>query len=279
MQLMTAYDPNLYDYTAGQGKVRDALADFREAFVKLRIAYTMARQDFAGRYKGTALGGLWITVTTAMTALGLGLLYSQIFGHSIREHLPYVAVGIVVWATISTLLLEGATSFVGGSHTFKQMRAPLSLFLLRVFIRNFFVFCFRALILLPLLSVTTRPGLSDYALAALGLATLYVSGFWVAVGLGVLTARFRDVGQLTGAATTFLFFLTPVFWRPDRLGEYAYLIDYNPFYHCLEIVRAPLVSGGGVLDHYAVVGAIAAVTSVVSFCLYAAFFRRLPYWC
>ena len=36
-------------------------------------------------------------------------------------------------------------------------------------------------------------------------------------------------------------FLTPIMWRPEMLGEKAYLTNFNPLTHYISILREPLL--------------------------------------
>ena len=40
-----------------------------------------------------------------------------------------------------------------------------------------------------------------------------------------------------------VFYLTPIMWLPNLLPERAgmYMLTFNPFFHLIEIVRAPLL--------------------------------------
>jgi len=271
--------PPVFDYTAGQRPLADALADMRAGLDRRRLAHELARRDVRNRYKGAAIGAFWITVTTGMTALGLGLLYGELFGLPIKQHLPYVAIGIVVWGVISGSVLEGSRAFLAGADMFKQMRMPISVFALRVLIRLAYVTGFRAIVLIPICAATIAPAPAGVALSLAGAAWIGFTGYWAALLLGVLTARFQDVGQMASAGLSFAFFVTPIIWRVDRLGEHAHWINWNPFYHYLEIVRAPLLGEGGLAAHYAVAVPLTCVLAILGTGFYAKFFRRLPYWC
>ena len=37
------------------------------------------------------------------------------------------------------------------------------------------------------------------------------------------------------------FFFTPVMWSPDILKQRAWVAEYNPLYHLIEVVRAPVL--------------------------------------
>ena len=111
-----------------------------------------------------------------------------------------------------------------------------------------------------------------------GIIILLFSAIWVMLFLGVISARFRDISQLSNAMLTFIFFMTPIFWKADRLGEYAYLMEFNPFHHYLVIVRDPLLNQVPSFTNYAVCICIAIVMAIISIGLFAKAKRRIPYW-
>ena len=60
--------------------------------------------------------------------------------------------------------------------------------------------------------------------------------------------------------TRLLFFVTPVFWSPEMVpGHKRFIIDFNPFYYFIEVVRSPLLGKAPETQVYVVVLAITAV--------------------
>ena len=53
------------------------------------------------------LGPIWITISMAVTAAALGILYAGLFGNDLSVQLPYILVGFIVWAFISGCIFEG----------------------------------------------------------------------------------------------------------------------------------------------------------------------------
>jgi lipopolysaccharide transport system permease protein len=108
---------------------------------------------------------------------------------------------------------------------------------------------------------------------------LYANILWIALLLAVVTARYRDIQPLVGSILQVGMFVTPILWERQRLsGPLSVLVDYNPLYHCIEIVRAPLMGRAPELWTWIVliVGAIAGWS--VALYLFSRFRRRLPYW-
>jgi len=73
--------------------------------------------------------------------------------------------------------------------------------------------------------------------------------------------------------------MTPVFWRPDRIpAQYHWILDFNPFYHLLEAIRAPLL-GVTVAPHtYSFLALMAVGGWAATFWLFARTRRRIVHY-
>lgn len=269
----------VYEYTAGRSDLAEAFRDIWSGLVKLRLVATIVGNDFATRYKGTLLGAFWLTATALMTVLGLGLIYSQVFQTDFRTYLPYVAIGMMVWGLIAATVSEGTGVFSNAHGVYSQMRLPVSLFVYTLAGRSMYAFFFRSLVVLPLLYFRGIPISPDAALEAFGgLILLFWIGTWMAYPLGLLGARYKDTSQFASAFITFAFFVTPVFWQGERLGEYSYIVDFNPFHHFINVVRGPLLGLQDVQLSFMVTGAFAVVLPVIAVFGLAANRHKMAYW-
>ena len=68
-------------------------------------------QDIRQRYRRSVIGPFWLTISTGVMIAAMGFLYARIFGQDVSTYLPYLAVGLVVWGTISTIVTESCTAF------------------------------------------------------------------------------------------------------------------------------------------------------------------------
>ena len=78
-------------------------------------------------------------------------------------------------------------------------------------------------------------------LALPGLALLCLNGIWAGLLLGIVSARFRDVPPIITSVVRICFFVTPIIWTPELLPARTLVLDANPFFHLVEVVRAPLL--------------------------------------
>jgi lipopolysaccharide transport system permease protein len=82
-------------------------------------------------------------------------------------------------------------------------------------------------------------------LAIPGLALLIAAAFAVTLISSILCTRFRDLPQIVQNLLQVAFFVTPVLWRPEQIGESAfYLVALNPFAAFCAASRSAPRTGG-----------------------------------
>ena len=202
-------------------------------------------------------------------ALAIGLM-GLLFGGrrlaiDLGTYLPHLAVGILVWMFLRSLLLAGCTPLRSGrdARTDPAARAPapVSVRAYRNLCRALIGFAANAaLVGLLLAFLGVRPGWA--ALAALpGLALLGLIGLWAGLLLGSVAARFRRLKLMLRPALRIAFIATPVLWTADWIPEYAFLVEFNPFFHLVEVVRGPLLGNPPPAASWLLVAAIAVAGS------------------
>ena len=102
-----------------------AIADFAAAVELRPLWIRLGWNDILYRYRRSTLGPFWSTANTAITVIALGAVYSQIFNMPIRQLLPYVCAGLIVWGFISSIMLDAGTLFSGSESYIKQIRLAL----------------------------------------------------------------------------------------------------------------------------------------------------------
>lgn len=268
----------LYEATAGRSHLADGLRDILEGLRSNAIWRELVRRDLHNRTKGAWLGKWWIIIGQAAAISGVGLIYGRLFGMTISDYLPYFAAGIITWSYIVALINEGSEVFVQSKGYLTQTRFPLSVCVFRYVARNIILFGYKASIILAVLLVFQVPVGWSVAIALVGVTLIALAGFFTGVILGLLNARYRDVGQFVTSLSVVLFFITPVFWKADRLGEYAWIVRYNPLYHFLNLVRSPLIGEPVSYWSFIMTGGTIAVLAVAASAIYRIYGREVVYW-
>lgn len=243
-------------------------------------------QDVRQGYRRSVLGPLWITISMAVTALALGVLYSALFAQPIQEFLPYLATGLIIWGFIGGCANEGAQVFIRNEGLIKHLPAPLSVHVYRLVWGQLLQFGHNVAVYVVLVAVFPRPLGAQVLLAVPALVLLVVNGMWFTIVIGVIGTRFRDIPPLTGSIVQLLFFLTPIVWvyedfaqSPDpSIRQRAQLAEINPFMHFVQILRQPLLGDPIVARHWVVALGITAVGWAAALLVLRNYRARVSYW-
>jgi ABC-2 type transport system permease protein len=260
-------------------------------------------QDIKQRYRRSVIGPLWITLSMAITAVGLGLLYSQLFTANIPTFLPYVTVGFIVWNFMLGCLIEGTDTFIGNEGLIKHLPAPLTVYALRTVWRLTLMLAHNLLVYVVIVIIfwgdliksgyvispggDHQPGISWTILLAIpAFALLALNGAWVAILFGIISTRYRDIPPVITSVVNLLFFMTPIVWTTDiltnRMGDGAdwkiLIAELNPLYHFVQILRAPLIGNTQSWHHWAVVGGFTVVGWALAFVAMRNYRARVSYW-
>ncbi|MFM0725252.1 ABC transporter permease [Paraburkholderia strydomiana] len=244
----------------------------------VRVWGTLGWHDIRQRYRRSVLGPFWFTLSTVIMVVVLGALYSTLLHQEISDYLPYLAVGLVVWAYLASVANEGCMAFIGAAYLIKQIRLPLTVHVCRIAWRNFVILLHSLPVVVVLLLIFGHwPGW-EFVLVPFALLILLLHGVWLGVTLGVLCARFRDIPPIVTNLIQVVFFFTPVMWSPEILKDRAWVAEYNPLYHLIETVRAPLTNRPTHWESWAWSIGLLIVGFAFAQFLMKRFRNRVPYW-
>ena len=297
------------EWTAAPRSWQRAFADIRQAVAQRELWGHLGWQDIKQRYRRSVIGPLWITISMAVTAAALGGLYSQLFGQPIGTFMPYVTVGFMIWYFISATVLEGTETFIANEGLIRFLPAPLMIYVFRTVWRQMLFFAHNVVVYVVVLAVffTTldqpyrmverpagqppgilHPGLSWSALLAIpAFVLIVVNAVWVVLLFGIIATRFRDIPPVVSSFMQLFFTMTPIIWTPDLLSGGApgstkaiveQLARLNPFYHFIEIFRAPLVGQVQSWTHWLVVGVFTVVGWSLALLALRNYRSRVSYW-
>nr|WP_296770717.1 ABC transporter permease [Rhodococcus sp. (in: high G+C Gram-positive bacteria)] len=262
-----------------------AFGDLKTGFKQRELWLHLGWQDIKQRYRRSVIGPFWITIATAVQATAMGLLYSVLLDINLREFLPHVAVGLIIWNFISAAILEGGDVFVANEGLIKQLPSALSVHVYRLVWRQVLLFGHNLIVYVIIIAIF-RPSFSWSDLAAVpAFALLIVNAVWVAILFGIIATRYRDIAPILGSMVTLLFFMTPIVWTTQGLlnqggqaAERARLVEINPLFHYLDIVRAPMIGEPQELYHWYIVIGCTAVGWLLTILALKKYRARVPYW-
>jgi ABC-2 type transport system permease protein/lipopolysaccharide transport system permease protein len=107
---------------------------------------------------------------------------------------------------------------------------------------------------------------------------IILNGTVASLTIGIISARFRDIPQLITSIVQIVFFLTPIFWKPESLRGHAYITEFNPLFHLIEIVRAPLLGNLPSAANYSAVLLLTLINVTIAGAFFSRFRSRIAYW-
>ncbi|WP_442978150.1 galactan export ABC transporter permease subunit Wzm/RfbD [Rhodococcoides yunnanense] len=266
---------------------RRAFGDLRTGFNQRELWLHLGWQDIKQRYRRSVIGPFWITIATGVQAIAMGLLYSVLLDIDLRSFLPHVTVGLIVWNLISAAILEGGDVFVANEGLIKQLPSALSVHVYRLVWRQLLLLGHNLLIYVIIIAIFWPPGGLHWTVvfAIPALVLILLNAVWVSILFGIIATRYRDIAPILGSFVTLMFFMTPIVWTTSGLesmgGEAANrakLVEINPLFHYLDIIRAPLIGEDQQAYHWYIVLGFTVVGWALAILALKKYRARVPYW-
>lgn len=258
-----------------------AAKDIADGLKMWRLVWVLSFSDIKLRYRGSVLGPFWMTLSTGVQIAGMGFVYSYLFKTDTTTYLPYLAISMIMWGYMCSIINDGCTCFTQSDFLIKGTRIPFSVYAARNIIRNTIILGHNVLVIIAVFAIM-KFHVTLFALYAIPVLLLWmVNGFFISLLCGALCARFRDVTQIIASVIQIAFFITPIMWfaHDFRTNSAAKVIlIYNPFYYMLEILRTPVFSGSMDTQTLIISLLISAALAVLSFIAFARTRGRIAFW-
>jgi lipopolysaccharide transport system permease protein len=247
----------------------------------LGIGLMLGWQDIRQSYRRSVFGQLWITIGMAVTIAAIGIVFGTLFGTPLQVFLPYLASGLIMWGLIAGILNEGNQAFIAAEGMIKQLPLPKIVYIVRVVWRNIIVSAHN-IVIFPIVILIVG-GSTSWAILLwpLGVLLAVVALSGLALVFGIVAARYRDLPQIVGAALTVAFYVTPVIWIRESVGDNDLvnaLVSLNPLNHILQVARMPLIGQYPTIENWTWVVVSAVVFWTVGMLLFRRFEKRIAYW-
>jgi len=246
----------------------------------LLLSIKLALFDIKGLYRRSVIGPFWITISMGVTAATLGFVFGSIFKVPMETFLPSITAGLIFWALINNCLNEGCSCFVDSHALIKQLPLPFFVHIMRLVWRQLFILGHNFLVL-PLVLLFYGKSLSSISFLAIpGLLLVLIFLTSMILLFAIICARYRDLPQVVSSILQISFYLTPVIWLPSMVPNRAgiHLLEFNPFFHFLELTRGPLLGNIPSLTSWLVVILLLLVGWGITLMFFFRFRNRIAYW-
>jgi lipopolysaccharide transport system permease protein len=227
----------------GYLSVYSELFSYRELFANL------FRRDLQKRYKGSALGVVWVLLPP-LILMAIYLLVFQVLWtatNQVPRYSLYLLSGLATWVFFATTVQVGSRAMLDNAELIRKTRFPRQLVAFSVVGANVVTYVVMLAILLVAVFafVPDSRGTELLAVPLAALFVLFVGGFTLAIAC--LDAIYRDVEHLVGALLLPWFFVTPVIWNWSQFEGHRTIVQIvrygNPVSPPLSAIRDPLWAG------------------------------------
>lgn len=208
------------------------------------------RNEFAGRFARSRLGGLWMILNPLAQAAIVAFVLSSVLAArlpgvtSSYGYALYLMAGTLGWSLFSETVSRCLVVFTENGNLLKKLVFPricLPLVVSGIAVVSNLLLV--AATFAVFVALGHLPGSQALWLPLLLVLTLALA-LGLGLTLGVLNVFVRDIGQVVPILLQFAFWLTPIIYVPELLpAQFRALLSLNPLYPLVSAYQHVLVYG------------------------------------
>jgi len=208
------------------------LNDWFKRSNKVERLWLLAKIEFKLRYYENKLGLLWALIKPLMDIVIYYVVFQIIMQQNIPAFASYLFIGLILWnffveSTTGTIQILSTKKYLYQYSNMNKLEIYVST-LLSNSIGFFFNFCMFLIFYNFLEKEST--GLS---VQNLWMPAIFLNVFILSLGMSLILSTIyiiaKDISQIWMVVTSFLFFLSPIFYRLSTFKEALPLLEYgNP---------------------------------------------------
>jgi ABC-2 type transport system permease protein len=217
-----------------------ALAGDWRRFVHLSL--TLAVTEFKLRFFGSVLGYLWTLVRPLMVFGVLYAVFSQVFRFgSVRYYPAVLLTGVVIYEFFSEATSNAVQSVVNRENLVRKIHFPRLAIPVSVTLTAAFNLGLNLVVLFFFMAISgVTPHWTWIGLVPI-LAVLLAFTAGLAMLLSALFVQFRDISPIWEVVLRVLFYVTPIIYPIEKLGEraphVAHVVMCNPLAVVIQQLR------------------------------------------
>lgn len=244
-----------------------------------RIWHLLGTADLRRRHSRSKFGQLWIALSTGVTILSLGLVWSLLWRIPVSTIMPYITVAMILWGFISGVLMESTSAFTATGNLFLNQKTSMSVAIYTIFYKTVITTLYNMSVVLLIFAWFWAWPSWQVLMLIPGLLVNILCLLPICYMLAVIATRFRDAVPLTQSVIQIGYLVTPVLWRPDFMPvDYRWINLVNPFSVYLSLLRDPLLSTPTAPEAWWVALTYAALSWIVGVPFIGHFHKRVIYW-
>ncbi|MFT3934287.1 MAG: ABC transporter permease [Chitinophagaceae bacterium] len=212
--------------------IENTVKDWTTRTNKLERLWLLAKIEFKLRYYENKLGLLWALLKPLMDMCIYYVAFKIILGSDVPAFASYLFIGLVMW----NFFMESTSGTIQLLNTKKYLYEYSNMNKLEIYVSTLFAnsigFLFNLIIFLVFYNLF-ESNAKDISIYCLWIIVLFLNLFILSLGVSLILSNIyifaKDISQIWMVVTSFLFFLSPIFYKlsafTEKLPGFEY---YNP---------------------------------------------------
>ncbi len=256
----------------------DLLKDLKLGAERYYLWLYLGWRDVYRRYLRSFLGPSWLFINSLVLVSVMGPLYSFLFKIPMENYLGYMITSVLTWQTVAQIFNDIPSVYINNSGFITDVNLPFSVYHMQMLWRNLVIYGNSLIIILPVTFFSHLLNLQSFLLFPVNLLLVVLNGLFASYLIAGIGTRFRDIAPIMASIIQIAFFATPIIWKKEMLGPHYYLTYFNPFFHMLEMLRAPFLGYVPDAISYIVLSVTALIGFLLTFVSYRRIQTRVAYW-
>lgn len=227
-----------------------AIKKLRDAKKNANITRELVKKNIKIQYRNSVIGIFWTVLNPFLNMLVMYFVFGSILGYSKSDptYALYLLCGNIVFNMMRGATSQSLTSLVQNRGLLTKNKISYYVFPLSNNLSALVNFLFSCIALLGVMLFVWIKGEAVFSLnilmAFLMLPALFIFNYGMSMILAALYVFFRDIQHFYTVFLTLWTYLTPIFYKIDRIGDTTLaekfvtaVINLNPMYHFVEYFR------------------------------------------
>lgn len=223
---------------------------FVQDFLKYRyLLVEIIQRNIKVQYRNSVLGIFWTFLQPLLTTFVLVAVFSNVFDNKTAFYPIYILCGRLLYDFYSQATKRGMRSITNAAGVIKKVYVPKYIYPLGNTLSCLVTFLISLLVLVAFMiyyiCFQHMPIHWYLIFAFVPIVILYILNFGVGMILATLSVFFKDVEYLYDVVCMLIFYMTPVFYRVDRIHNVLVMrvLMANPLYSILNMFRYCVMGG------------------------------------
>ena len=227
-----------------------AIKKLRDAKKNANITRELVKKNIKIQYRNSVIGIFWTVLNPFLNMLVMYFVFGSILGYSKSDptYALYLLCGNIVFNMMRGATSQSLTSLVQNRGLLTKNKISYYVFPLSNNLSALVNFLFSCIALLGVMLFVWIKGEAVFSwnilIAFFMLPALFIFNYGMSIILAALYVFFRDIQHFYTVFLTLWTYLTPIFYKIDRIGNTTLaekfvtaVINLNPMYHFVEYFR------------------------------------------